>query len=132
MKPSRIFFFLLLSTFPLQCGAAVDAGDLPGDTIWYLHADLDAMRTTEGGSKIYVWFNEEIGEEVNEEIGVDLNAEVDAVTAYSDATNGTVVVVDGDIVDIDVSGHTENLSETGLARGQHDELRVELHREHVL
>lgn len=95
MSASRFFFFLLLITFPLHAGAAVTTGDLPGDTIWYMHADLAAMRTTESGGKIYVWFDDEIGEDVRDDVGIDLSTEVNAITAYSDATNGTVVVSEG-------------------------------------
>lgn len=95
MRASRIFPVLLLFSMPLQAGAAVTAGDLPGDTIWYMHADLQAMRNTESGARIYVWFEDEIAEDVREDIGIDLNSEVNSITAFSDATNGTVVVVDG-------------------------------------
>ena len=99
MSAPRLFFFLLLFSFPLHTSGAVTAGDLPGDTIWYMHADLEAMRTTESGSKIYGWFEDEVVEEISEETGIDLSTEVNsrllAITAYADATNGTVVVVDG-------------------------------------
>jgi hypothetical protein len=53
------------------------------------------MRSTESGSKIYVWFEDEIADDVSEEIGIDINTEVNSITAFSDATNGTVVVVEG-------------------------------------
>lgn len=95
MSPSRLCFFLLLFCVPLQSGAAVNSGDLPADTIWYMHADLQAMRTTESGGKIYIWFDDEIGEDVREDIGIDLSTEVNSITAYSDASNGTVVVSEG-------------------------------------
>lgn len=97
MRASRIFFVLLFFSIPLQAGAAVSAGDLPGDTIWYMHADLEKMRNTESGGKIYVWFEDEIAEDIREEIGIDLNTEVNSITAFSDATNGTVVVVEGPV-----------------------------------
>ncbi len=95
MSASRFFFLLLLLSFPLHAGAAVTTGDLPGDTIWYMYADLAAMRTTESGSKIYVWFEDEIAADVSEEIGIDLSTEVNSITAYSNATSGTAVVVEG-------------------------------------
>jgi len=95
MSAPRLFFFLLLLSFPLHTNAAVTPGDLPGDTIWYVHADLNAMRTSEPGGKLYAWFEEEVAEDVSEEIGIDLNTEIDSVTAYSATANGTVVVVDG-------------------------------------
>jgi hypothetical protein len=97
MSAPRLFFFLLLFSFPLHTSGAVTAGDLPGDTIWYMHADLEAMRTTESGSKIYGWFEDEVVEDISEETGINLSAEVNSITAYSDATNGTVVVVNGPV-----------------------------------
>ena len=95
MSAPRLFFFLLLFSFPLHTSGAVTADDLPGDTIWYMHVDLDAMRTTESGGKIYSWFEDEVVEDVSEEIGIDLNTEVNSVTAYSASASGTVIVVEG-------------------------------------
>ena len=95
MSAPRLFFFLLLFSFPLHTSGAVTAGDLPGDTIWYMHADLETMRTTESGSKIYGWFEDEVVADISEETGINLSTEVNSMTAYADATNGTVVVVDG-------------------------------------
>jgi len=34
----------LVCLLPLTAGAQVSAGDLPDNTVWYLHADLEAMR----------------------------------------------------------------------------------------
>jgi hypothetical protein len=95
MTPSRLCVFLLLCSFAVPGNAAVQSGDLPEDTIWYMHADLEAMRTTESGGKIYIWFDEEIGEDIREDVGIDLNTEVNSITAYSDASSGTVIVAEG-------------------------------------
>jgi hypothetical protein len=89
--------FLLLVTLPFQAGAAVSAGDLPGGTVWYLHADLKTLRSTESGKTIALWFDEEVGTELRDEMGIDLSTEIDTVTAFSDADNGTVIVVEGPI-----------------------------------
>ena len=97
MSAPRFFFFLLLFSFPLHTSGAVTAGDLPGDTIWYMHADLEAMRTTESGSKFYDWLEEKVIEDISEETGINLSTEVNSMTAYSGATNGTVIVIDGAI-----------------------------------
>lgn len=99
MSALRLFFFLFLFSFPLHTSGAVTAADLPGDTIWYMHADLQAMRTTESGSKIYAWFEDEVVEEISEETGINLSTEVNSMTAYSDATNGTVIVIDGPLTE---------------------------------
>ena len=97
MSAPRVFFSLLLFSLPLHTGAAVSADDLPGDTIWYMHADLAQLRATESGKGISEWLNAEVIVEIREEFGVDLNAEVDSITAYSDATNGTVILIEGPI-----------------------------------
>ena len=95
MNASRLTMFLLFLSFPLTTSAAVTASDLPDDTVWYMHADLEAMRAAESGAKLYAWFDAEIAEEVAEEIGIDINTEVNSITAYSDAANGTVIVSEG-------------------------------------
>ena len=97
MSAPRLFFFLLLFSFPLHTGAAVSADDLPGDTIWYMHADLEQLRTAESGKGISRWMDSEIVIEIRDEFGVDLNSEVNSITAFSDASNGTVIVIDGPV-----------------------------------
>lgn len=95
MSASRTMIFLLLLSVPLATSAGVTADDLPNDTVWYMHADLEALRNTESGAKLYIWFEDEIGGDIKEEIGIDITAEVNSITAYSDASNGTVVVSEG-------------------------------------
>ena len=95
MSATRLFFFLLLLSLPLHTNAAVSPDDLPGDTIWYGHIDLDAMRNSESGAKIYSVLEYEVTEEISEEIGIDLNTEVNSITAYSATAGGTVIVIDG-------------------------------------
>ena len=97
MSAPRLFFFLMLFSFSHQAGAAVSADDLPGDTVWYMHADFEQLRTTDSGRGIAAWIDNEIGKDLREEIGIDLNQEVDSLTAYSDAANGTVILVEGPI-----------------------------------
>ena len=97
MLATRLFLFLLLFGLPLHGGAAVSADDLPGDTVWYLYADLDLMRTAESGNGFSEWFNAEIAADIREETGIDLSSEVNSITAYSDASNGTVILIDGPV-----------------------------------
>jgi len=97
MSATRFFLFLLLFGLPLHGGAAVSADDLPGDTVWYLYADLDLMRTAESGKGFSEWFDAEIAADIHEETGIDLSSEVDSITAYSDASNGTVILIDGPV-----------------------------------
>lgn len=95
MTARRFLSLLLIFSFPLTTQADVSSADLPGNLVWYMHADLEQMRATESGSPLYDWFNEEVVVEVNDEIGIDLSTEVDSVTAFSDRTDGTVIIVEG-------------------------------------
>ncbi len=85
----------LLCLLPLTAGAQVSAGDLPDNTVWYLHADLEAMRESDGGSPVWDWFDGEVVVEVREEVGIDIGEEVDRITAFADNSDGTVIVVEG-------------------------------------
>lgn len=97
MSIPRIFFVLLLLSFSPAGHAAVSAGDFPVDTIWYLHADLEQMRSSDPSRVVYSWLQDEIFEEVYEESGIDLDKELDSFTAFSDNTVGTVIVLQGPI-----------------------------------
>lgn len=79
----------------LPAAAGVSKEDLPAGTVWYLHADLDAMRNTDSGRELYGWLEGEVVVEIKEELGIDLNKEADRVTAYSTEAHGTVVIVEG-------------------------------------
>ena len=91
----RWSFTVLLLACPLLAGAAEIEIDMPEDTIWYAHVDLEAMRVNPSGHRIYAWIDEEIGTDIREKAGIDLNTEVNRLTAYSDAANGTVVIAEG-------------------------------------
>lgn len=95
MTAIRLFLLLLISSFPLTVHAGVSADDLPGDLVWYMHADLEQMRATESGSPLYDWFDDEVIVEINEEVGINLSTEVDSVTAFADGNDGTVIIVEG-------------------------------------
>ena len=85
----------LLIAVPLAGTAEISAADIPGETVWYMHADLEQMRTTESGQRLYGWLDGEIFVEINDHIGIDLNEEIDRVTAFSDTPDGATVVVEG-------------------------------------
>ena len=77
--------------------AAIDDAALPPDTAWYVHVDFESMRGTDVGKRLYAWFEGEVLEEIKRETGFDANSELDAVTAYSDATGAAAVVLRGDV-----------------------------------
>lgn len=89
-----ILLFLALGS-ALNAAADVKSDDLPGNTIWYLHADLAQMRKSESGAPFFDWFDDEVMVEINAELGVVLTDDIDSVTAFSDENLGTVVVLDG-------------------------------------
>jgi hypothetical protein len=93
----RIALLLLVLVVPAPSRAAVDASDLPGDAVWYFHADLEQMRSARSGGQLYAWLNGEVFGDIREDTGIDLNSEVDSVTAFSDANLGTVIVVEGPV-----------------------------------
>src|SRR5210317_204518 len=97
MSELRLGLLALTAFIPLTANADVSAGDLPDGTIWYMHADLDAMRTSEAGSKVYEWFEGEVVVEVRDEVGIDIDKEVDSFTAFANNDDGTVIIVDGQL-----------------------------------
>lgn len=94
---TRLITLCLALAAVLPAAAAVTDDNLPAGTVWYLHADLDAMRNAESGRELYRWFEGEVVIEVNEELGININEEVDRVTAYATEAAGTVVVIDGPV-----------------------------------
>ena len=97
MKKLRLAALALISSLPLAAVADITVGDLPDNAFWYLHADLEAMRNSDGGKKLHTWFDDEVGEEVREETGIDVSAEVNSVTAFANREGGTVILVRGPI-----------------------------------
>lgn len=95
MKLKLFLLSLLACGYSLTTTAAVKSGDLPEGTVWYMHADLKQMRSTESGTPIYDWFDDEILVEVNDELDINIGDEVDSVTAFSNQGSGTVVVING-------------------------------------
>ena len=95
MTPLRRTFAVLLLVFPLGSTADISAADLPETTVWYMHADLEQMRTTESGRELYGWLDGEVFVEINDELGVDLNQEIDRITAFSESPDGATIVIEG-------------------------------------
>lgn len=95
MSKLRLGLLALTALIPVGANADVKVGDLPENTVWYLHADLDAMRSSDAGSTVYQWFEGEVVMEVKEEVGIDISEEVDSITAFSDSDDGTIVIVNG-------------------------------------
>jgi len=99
MTRFRLILLPLFFCLPPAANAAVSSGDFPDGTIWYMHADLEEMRSTDAGRKLYAWLDDEVFSDVKEEIGIDLNEEVDRITAFANSLRGAVIVVEGNISD---------------------------------
>ena len=94
MKFLKVLVVGLALTFPAL--VAADANDLPGSAEWYLHIDLDKMKSEDAGKALYGWLEDEAFSEVEEEAGIDIGKELSSLTAFSVAGAGPVIVLDGD------------------------------------
>jgi hypothetical protein len=90
---------LLFMVFSLPAAAQVAPAGLPGEAIWYLHADLQELRDASSGRHLYQWLEREVFDDILEDLGIDLSKEASRVTAFADASLGTVIVVDGAITE---------------------------------
>jgi hypothetical protein len=99
MRLPRLVLLVVLGLAATASNADVSQASLPGDTVWYLHADLGELRDATSGRHVYQWLEKEVFADVREDLGIDLGKEASSVTAFSDAALGTVIVVDGDITD---------------------------------
>jgi len=95
MRNLKILIAGLLLAIPGLAMAGV--GNLPSDTTWYFHVDLDKMQSADAGKGIYAWMADEIFNEVKEEAGVDLEKELDSLTAFSAEGQGPVFLFEGKI-----------------------------------
>lgn len=82
----------LLLVIPMTAAAF----DVPESAEWYLHIDLERMRTESASKEVYGWLRDEVLDDVSEDADVDIDKEVDSLTAFSIAGQGPIVVVDGD------------------------------------
>lgn len=94
----RILKLLIIGLLLASPGlASADASDVPGASTWYLHVDMEEMRSDEVGKALYGWMEEEIFSEIAEDTGVNLGEELDRLTAYSLEGQGPVFLFEGNI-----------------------------------
>jgi len=91
--------FAMAFALPATATAQVTRASLPGDAVWYLHADLQELRDAQSGRHLYQWLEREVFDDILEDLGIDLSNEASRVTAFADASLGTVIVVDGAITE---------------------------------
>lgn len=90
---------LIAFALPATAAAQLTPATLPGDTVWYLHADLEELRNARSGKQVYQWLEKEVFPDIRDDLEIDLGKEARSLTAFSDASFGTVIVVDGEIAD---------------------------------
>lgn len=95
MRTLKILLVLLLAGLPFAAAAAIGSGDLPANSNWYIHVDLEEMRGSDAGKSLYAWLEEEVLDEIRDESGVDLGEEADSVTAFSLGEDGFVMIMSG-------------------------------------
>lgn len=88
---------VLLSVLLALPTLSAAAEDIPGTATWYLHVDLQRLKSEQAGMGVYDWISTEVFDEVKQDAGIDLEKELDRITAFSLPGQGPVIVVDGDI-----------------------------------
>ena len=92
----RIFKFLCVAVMLVAPFAAAAAADnIPGSADWYLHVDLEKMKSEKAGKPLYEWLRDEVLTDVREDVGIDIEREVNSLTAFSVTGQGPVMVIDG-------------------------------------
>jgi hypothetical protein len=95
MQHQKILLVLFLLAVPAFGHA--DMANLPASATWYVHVDLDAMRSGKAGRSLYDWVDAEVFSEIRKETGVDVGNETAQVTAFAAAGEGPVILIDGNI-----------------------------------
>lgn len=85
----------LLSLALAPARAALTEAMLPADAVWYVHVDVEQMRNTPVGQRIYQFLDKEIFTEVRSDTGVDLDRELHTLTAFSRGEDDATVVLEG-------------------------------------
>ena len=93
MRFMKVLFAAVLLAAPVA--ALADVNDVPGSAEWYLHVDLEKMKSEDAGKALYGWMREEVFDEVRDEAGIDVDKEISSLTAFSVTGQGPVIVIDG-------------------------------------
>ena len=93
MRILKVLCFTVLLAMP--AATLADASDVPGSAEWYLHIDLDKMKSEEAGKAVYEWFRAEALDEIKNDAGIDVDKEVSSMTAFSVTGQGPIIVIDG-------------------------------------
>lgn len=93
MRVLKVLFAVVLLAAPVA--ALADVSDVPGSAEWYLHVDLEKMKSEEAGKALYGWMREEVFNDIRDDAGIDVDKEINSLTAFSVTGQGPVIVVEG-------------------------------------
>lgn len=93
MKYVALFFLSFFATASAHADISISGIDGIGD--WYLHVDLEEMRSTESGKKIYTWLEAEVFDELRKESGLELDKDIHQIIATSDGQKDVIFVMNG-------------------------------------
>lgn len=89
MPRSLFLSFLLLA----GSSFAADLNEMPADAAFYLHVNVEGMRTFPAGQPLYDWLSAEAFDEVRDETGIAIGEELNSVTVLAyDEGIGTVLL----------------------------------------
>jgi hypothetical protein len=93
MRVLKILFVAVLLTAPIMVAAGPNG--IPDAADWYLHVDLQQMKSEEAGKPVYGWLRDEVFDDVKGDAGIDIEQEVNSLTAFSITGDGPIVVING-------------------------------------
>lgn len=93
MRVLKILLLAVLLAAPIMSAAAGD--DIPGSADWYLHVDLQQMKSEEAGKPLYAWLSDQVFSDLRNDAGIDIDKEIESVTAFSVTGEGPVVAIAG-------------------------------------
>lgn len=86
MKWNRLLGISTLLLTGLVCmvaqAASVSRSDIPADGNWYLHINMDLMKTTEAGRKLMLGTVDKTLDDYQKELGVDIRKEIRGITLF--------------------------------------------------
>ena len=97
MRKTFLIFLAAICFVPVAARADLNVADLPDGSTWYVHIDLEQMRSAGASQRLYAWLDDEVFEEVRDEAGIDLDREINQITAYSAAESSPVIVLEGPV-----------------------------------
>ena len=106
MKWNRVRILSVLLIAGLTCAiaqaASLDSSELPADSNWYVHINLDLVRNSDVGRQFVLETMDEALEEIQRELNIDIENDIDGITIFGgnlpvkgDGLNDGAVILHG-------------------------------------